>query len=67
MLDKIEAMIKEKEELFNKISEYAQKKQEDHAKEMAELEAEMLRLQGEYRGLAELREQLLIDDKHKEE
>ena len=42
MLAKVEAMIKEKEELFEKISEYAQKKQEEHAKEMAELEAEIL-------------------------
>lgn len=52
-----DSLMKEKEEQFEKISDVMKAKAEQHQSEMAELQEELLRLQGEYRLLAQLKEE----------
>ena len=51
-----DSLMKKKEEQFEKISDVMKAKAEQHQSEMAELQEELLRLQGEYRLLAQLKE-----------
>lgn len=52
----IEALIQEKSEQFEKISNIMQQKNEQFQAEMSEMQSELLRLQGEYRLLIQLKE-----------
>lgn len=52
-----DALIAEKETLFNSITEAMEKKTEEYQQEMNELSYERFRLQGEYRILVQLKEE----------
>lgn len=52
-----ENLMKEKEQEFEKLSSYAKEKEITHNEEMAQIQDELLRIQGEYRMLSKLMEQ----------
>lgn len=58
-------MMAEKEEAFSNISELIKEKAAEYEREIAELEGERLRIQGEYRVLAQLKAE--AEQKEKEE
>lgn len=51
-----EDIMKEKEQEFEKLSNYAKEKEAAHNEEMDQIQEELLRIQGEYRMLNRLKE-----------
>nr|DAV25185.1 MAG TPA: hypothetical protein [Caudoviricetes sp.] len=52
-----ENIMLEKEQEFEQLSAHAKEKEAAHNEEMAQIQEELLRIQGEYRMLAKLKEQ----------
>lgn len=66
-ITKIDSLLEEKEELYSKLLSLIEEKETTFKTERDELEGELYRLQGEYRALSKLKEDLCSEEEMTEE